>query len=514
MRNFTRHDSRPHTTKSARMTLTRAAHPVIGTFFRCAVMLTFISDVPATACATASEQLADTEPLTWDGDLAARMVDGIDRFLLREISAARGKRARHWHRDTSSQTAYDSSVAANRARLARIIGAEEVRASGFEILDDGRRDTRLAATDAFDVFAIRWKVLPGVDGDGLALVPRKPHQQCALIAIGDADQSPEMLTGLAPGIAPESQFARRLAESGYFVIVPRLVNRDIAHSIVDGAGATNQPHREFVYRAAYEMGHHVIGYEVQKVRALLDLAPEPWNLMTGKIGVFGYGEGGLVALHVAAMDTRIDAVCVSGYFDDRRDVWQEPIYRNVWSLLEEFGDAELASLVAPRGLIIEACRFPAVSGPPEPKNVRIVAAPGRLRTPSLERVRAEVDRARSLVRGFDPPAKVKLVTSEDGNGPPASDAALRELVRSLSPELDIRPATLQPESRIWGIVDAAAHQAAAVGQLVVHTQQLMRQSAQTRDAFWSDADETSLSAWEQTTSKYRAYFRDGGDRAL
>ena len=66
------------------------------------------------------------------------------------------------------------------------------------------------------------------------------------------------------------------------------------------------------------------------------------------IGVTGYGEGGLLALYAAALDPRIDAALVSGYFDSRQNVWQEPIYRNVFGLLDQFGDAELASLVAPR----------------------------------------------------------------------------------------------------------------------------------------------------------------------
>src|SRR5262249_48806584 len=67
-----------------------------------------------------------------------------------------------------------------------------------------------------------------------------------------------------------------------------------------------------------------------------------------KVGVAGYGEGGLVALYAAATDPRIDAALVSGYFGPRERVWAEPIYRNVWGLLREVGDAELATLVAPR----------------------------------------------------------------------------------------------------------------------------------------------------------------------
>jgi hypothetical protein len=37
---------------------------------------------------------------------------------------------------------------------------------------------------------------------------------------------------------------------------------------------TNQPHREWIYRQAYEMGRHVIGYEVQKVLAGIDCLQE------------------------------------------------------------------------------------------------------------------------------------------------------------------------------------------------------------------------------------------------
>ena len=99
---------------------------------------------------------------------------------------------------------------------------------------------------------------------------------------------------------------------------------------------TNQPHREFIYRMAYQLGRHIIGYEVQKVLSLVD-----WmSLSEIPIGVIGYGEGGLVAFHSAAVDARIQATAVSGYFQSRQEVWREPIYRNVWGLLHEFGDAE------------------------------------------------------------------------------------------------------------------------------------------------------------------------------
>ena len=68
---------------------------------------------------------------------------------------------------------------------------------------------------------------------------------------------------------------------------------------------------------------------MQKVLAAVD-----WFRQTAgadaKIGVAGYGEGGLIAFYSAAVDQRIDSCLVSGYFDPREQVWEEPIYRNVW----------------------------------------------------------------------------------------------------------------------------------------------------------------------------------------
>src|SRR5207244_5901231 len=118
-------------------------------------------------------------------------------------------------------------------------------------------------------------------------------------------------------------------------------------------------------RPAFELGRHIIGLEVQKILAAAACFRQlnSREKVDRKLGIVGYGEGGLLALHAAALEPRIAVACVSGYFDSRQNLWQEPIYRNVFGYLTEFGDAELASLVAPRPLIIEASQFPNVTGP-------------------------------------------------------------------------------------------------------------------------------------------------------
>src|SRR5205085_2314113 len=95
-----------------------------------------------------------------------------------------------------------------------------------------------------------------------------------------------------------------------------------------------------------------------------------------KIGVIGYGEGGMLALYCGALDTRIQSVCVSGYFGDRNRIWEQPIDRNVFGLLEQFGDAELASMILPRRLHVLFTPGPAVTLPGQG------GAPARLSYPT------------------------------------------------------------------------------------------------------------------------------------
>jgi hypothetical protein len=68
--------------------------------------------------------------------------------------------------------------------------------------------------------------------------------------------------------------------------------------------------------------------------------------------------GGDVALHAAALDDRIDGASCAGFFGPREGVWQEPLDRNVFGLLRDFGAAEIASMVAPRPLVLHHALYP------------------------------------------------------------------------------------------------------------------------------------------------------------
>jgi dienelactone hydrolase len=468
-----------------------------------------------TYCAAASgEPLANTQALTATGDLASQMVDGIDKFLLRKIDESVAARAAHWHRDSSSPEKYNESVQPNRTRLAKIIGAVDARVpfEGLEIIATTNLPTLVAGSQKFEVMQVRWPVLPGVFGEGLLLHPTRDIPVADVIVIPDADQTPEMLAGLESrdrALPVDGQIARRLAESGCRVVVPVLIDRDNKYSVgARGARPTNQPHREFIYRQAYEMGRHIIGYEVQKMLALVDFfaADAKRTKQTRPLGILGYAEGGLIAFYTAALDTRIDATCVSGYFAPREHLWEEPIYRNVFSLLSEFGDAELASLVAPRALVIEAASAPNVSGPPKPgPGVSGGAAPGKLATPD-----AKIDISKEIVRAGSLAGlawKVAQINSEGGSGPPGDPETLATFLKYLHDDAALAP--LGPDPIVHRPADPLRLKR-QFDQLVDYTQQLLADSDVTRRTFWAKADRQSRSIdkWQETTVPLRQYFYD------
>ena len=453
-----------------------------------------------------------TRPLTLDGDLGVQMVERMHPFLLRRISSSPERRRRHWNWEFISHEAYVNSIEANRQRFRRLIGAVDPRIPVRELIliETTERRALLLETDHIRVHAVRWPVFPGVFAEGLWLEPLgQPRAQ--IVAVPDADQTPEMLAGLAPGVEPESQFARRLAETGCRVLVPVLIDRDDKFSGNPQIGRlTNQPHREYIYRQAFELGRHVIGYEVQKVQAAVDwfVFKNEQDGMHRPIAVMGYGEGGLIAFYSAAVDPRIAATVVSGYFQPREAIWQEPVYRNVWGLLEEFGDAEVAALVAPRGLIVEACRTPEIEGPPAERPGRRGAPPGIVTTPALDSVAHEFEKASVVYRKLDAAERIQLVVSEEGIGPPGSAEAIRALAEQLGVELTLTDNPPPPAFEPAVPIEPQRRMQRQVSELVEHTQRLMRGAKTVRREFWKYADRGDADRWRESCERYRDFLWD------
>lgn len=424
-------------------------------------------------------------------DFADKMVAGIDRFLDKEIAASVKLRNRLLAANTV--ISIEKSLAENRDRLRILLGVVEERPAKpqLEYISSPQQPAKVGHGAHFDIYAVRWRAFGQVDAEGLLLVPTGSIH-ADVVALPDADQSPEQLTGLKGNLPIEMQTARLLAERGCRVLVPTLIDRKDTYSGTPGIRMTNQPHREWIYRQSFEMGRHLIGYEVMKVMAgtdwLRSTQPEPRPL-----GLVGYGEGGLIAFHAGALDDRIAVTCIDGYFSQREKVWQEPIYRNVWKQLIEFGDADIAAIYLPRKLVINQLSPPQVNGPPVPRSGRSGAAPGKLSTLSIE---PEWKRLQLTVQLFPHSYHLNQLSAPDR-------IELKTFHQQLTNKAWV---TIEPQRVVWltESIDSEARMKRQVEQLVEHTQQLMRQSQAVRDkAFWNKLDRSNLPKYEASIEPFR-----------
>ena len=158
--------------------------------------------------------------------------------------------------------------------------------------------------------------------------------------------------------------------------------------------------------------------------------------------------------------------CALPIFDSREQVWAEPIYRNVWGLLREFGDAEIVSLIAPRQLIVEHSRIPEIKG-----------HKGEVRQPELARIRTELGRVESC-EAFPKP---QLILAQDDQTVNAySEWAIQQFAASLG----IDPLILEPEAAPTDQrreFDPAVRHERYFTEMQGHVQTLLHRSEQVRE---------------------------------
>jgi dienelactone hydrolase len=429
-----------------------------------------------TPSTSAAEPLPDTKPLTEDGDLAAKMVAGMHKYLNRELAAAPKNREAMWKVDKSSPEKYLESVKPHREAFKKMLGLIDTRLPPhLEYVTGPGEPAIVAECDKFKVFAVRWNVFPGVDGEGLLLEPKDKAVANAVV-IPDAIWTPELICGLLKNEKSPIAFANRMATAGYRVIVPVLIDRnDTLSGNPKLSRATNLPHREFIHRMAYEMGRTLVGYEVQKVLSAVD-----WFHSMDKeldIYVVGVGEGGRVALHAAAADERITRVrCLCAY-GARENSHEEPLDRNLWNEVREFGDAEVTALSNPNALwfaVGEKNDWPLWNGPS--KGGKSGAAPGIIAAIPPNVVDAEWQRF------------VKLYDTHEG----------RTIFFNQEKAI---PITDQRKN-----FDPSTRHKRQFDQLVAYTQKFWRDSELVRKAFWAKANPSTVETWEKTTEWYRDYF--------
>ncbi len=436
------------------------------------------------------EPLSGTELLKIEGDISRQLVEANDEFLDRQIAATTDTRWEKWEPGR-----FDPEE--RRERLGRLLGMNR---------DDRVADSRLeyfskdksprAVAEGLSIYHVRWQALDGIEGEGLLLEGESEDRPMVadVIAIPDADQTPEEIAGLEKN-GETTPFALLLAQAGCRVLVPAISNRDENEYLM-----TN---REWLHRPAFELGRHLLGYELAMVLA----GAEALKNEDRPLGVIGWGEGGLLALYAGALEVRFDGVATSGYFGPREGLWREPAEHNIFGLLETFGDAEIASLIAPRSLVVESGDYPEFTFRPGDaeglerldERAQKRGKPGQFTKHSTSAVKAELAKLSEITNSNWNPRHIE---SDQAISPATLETFASSLgLRGFDPEA--RPV---PFKKVYPAT-TDDRKTRMTRQIDRFTQRALVNASKERTEFFSNLDTTSLEAYEKSVEPYREIFR-------
>jgi hypothetical protein len=324
------------------------------------------------------------------GDIREEQRQQIIRYFLKQIAATPAKRERLWQPNFSSVAVYRASVQEHRDHLRKMLGLIHPR--------PGNPDIKvLHESENLRIEDVTLPIEAELQVRALLFLPRSSAATPAVIALPSEDTTREDFTGIAEGMTP-APWLTTLLERNVAVTVPVMAERRDDHPICRQAG--NKDRRRVLWRAGFIVGRTLVGLEVQQVLALRGFLSSRREINPRQIAVIGEGQGGMTALYAGAVDEIFAIVASLDYFQQRENCWQEPVDRVLYGQLNEFGDAEVAALIAPRPLWI-------------------VTEPGH--AVSSASARAELDRARRFfeglhnsdkLRAFEAPENALVVTAE------------------------------------------------------------------------------------------------------
>ncbi|MBU6238699.1 MAG: dienelactone hydrolase family protein [Planctomycetes bacterium] len=459
--------------------------------------------------------LPGTHALEPRPDYASELVEGVDRFLLRQLEQSIELRKASWPQPEGPKNSvqdYPQATEPLRQQYREAIGLVDPRVQSprltldreVEVKDaNGRYSSSIGTFDGGNIYPVRWPVHEGVEARGLLIVPESQPASWNVVLVPDAGQMPEDLCGSENG----NSVAIELARYGARVLIPQVVSR---HREARN-GRVKMTDQEYLYRSAFVLGRHLLGHQVQQCIAALDALQQSDD--SKPIAIAGWGEGGWVALAAGVSETRFDAVLVSGHFGPKETIWKEPIHRNVHGLLTAFGDAQLAALVAPRPLIVDTIPGPTIDIPGEG------GAPGLLHGPSGEQVELELQIARDILKPWKLDQSLSSirtlatvpnpsVANESGRPTPQSIAAL---AKSLAIASSVDTEKQLGDVKWERLPDRELRRIELLKQWDRYQQRILDLAHIERGEYWKKLDTSSLAKFEETIIPYR---RDFSERVI
>ena len=156
-----------------------------------------------------------------------------------------------------------------------------------------------------------------------------------------------------------ADFAIALCRRGFAVAAPEIScfgerQTDFSYLTTGQSAPTSCTHAAML---ALHLGGSVAGMRVRDARRLVDYLEQRPECDTAHLGAMGISGGGMHTLFSTAIDTRIKAAVISGYFSTFRDsiLAMSHCACNFVPGLARFGEMyDLVGLLAPRPLLVEA----------------------------------------------------------------------------------------------------------------------------------------------------------------
>jgi len=156
-----------------------------------------------------------------------------------------------------------------------------------------------------------------------------------------------------------ADFAVALCRRGFAVAAPEIAcfgerQTDFSYLTTGQTAPTSCTHAAML---AFHLGGSVIGIRVRDARRLVDYLETRPDCDTARLGAMGISGGGMHTFFSTAIDTRIRAAVISGYYSTFRDsiLAMHHCACNFVPGLARFGEMyDLAGLLAPRPLLVEA----------------------------------------------------------------------------------------------------------------------------------------------------------------
>lgn len=450
--------------------------------------------------AISAEPLPGTKPLALEGDITAHLLDGAHKFVDREIEQSVENRPKP----------NDSAIEKLKSYLGVIDKRVTSSKPNIELMErsDVNQSTRVQFPN-FEAIGVTWPVVTGVHALGVYMRPSKNDCQMCVIVLDDRELSLRLdqpLTGSFSGDTGKGiakHLALRLANAGFHVVMPALIDHQ-PHRVRIGTRELELTRSEFLYRQAFEAGRHPIGYDLQKVLALVDWAE---HRKFKEVALVGYGEGGTLALYAAAIDARIKATVAGACFESRVQTWREPLCHNIWGHASDFGDPEIAALIAGRSLLVQDIENAIYPPLINRSAVASPGAPGSLVPPLVSHGTSGWARVVKLLQNNE--GHEKRFKFSELNGSANEIASVTETW--LSETFHVSPASGKYDSSSElerlpknELSDQELH---AWSEF---TQNIIRESEYVRRDFMKDADRKSRdpAKWHASVEQYRKYFYD------